>query len=192
MASTPSNPVPPNDPKSGQKGKPIPPAGGTDPKARPASTPDIDWLSEIEAMATPGPRKFEADPDDAELDLRALFEDAEDSGPLSFSRLTNGGKDRPSLPGEPDDGVDVQLGQGQPITPASGWLDVPPTNVMPIFPVTPTTHDSISNENDADIFTMKSGPASSSTTGGSDVLRVSHRPTPSSSNIFDAPAAGSR
>lgn len=182
MASTPSNPVPPNDPnKLGPKGPSKPQSQGPDPTARPAASPDTDWLSEIEAMATPGPRKFEPDPDDAELDLRALFEDAEDSGPPSFSTLGDS-KGRSPLPGEPDEAADILLGHGDPIAPASGWLDVPPSNIIPKPPGPANTH-----EEDSHIFTLKTGPA----TGGSDVLRVTLRPTPSSSNIFDAPPGGS-
>ena len=140
MASPPSNPIPPNDPDK---------KGPNDPSH---SDPDTDWLSEVEAMATPGPRKLDSNPDidDAELDLRALFEDADDSGPPSFAKLL--GTPKPPLPGDPDESADVVL-EHQPLAPASGWLDVPPSTLIPKFPAAANTP-----EEDSHIFAMKTRP----------------------------------
>ncbi len=116
-------------------------------------------------MATPsGPTP----PSDDEIDLAELF--GESAGPPSLTRLPAAG----------DSAVPVgDAPASNPALPASGWLG-PPAAAAPQEP------------DESDIFSPdRRGGGHRPEGGGSEVLRVNAGPTPSSSNIFDAPPAGS-
>jgi len=128
---------------------------------------DDDNVFDENSFEAPKAKPLDGDDDDA----LGLNDELPSSGPsTSFV-----GKIK-YPPADPDDAL-ADLPPVTPASPGSGWLDVPAPRATPA-PKSKAPESS-------DIF----GPMSA--LGESDVIRNLHEPTPSSSNIFDAPFAGS-